>query len=125
MPTLDHLIVRVRDAEETVEFWARYLGVTLEGVDGPFHVVRVSDSLTIQLAPWGTEGNEHFAFSLTPDAFETSFARLREDGIPFGDSFHTVGNQQGPGSEHGARGPGPTVYFFDPNRHLLEIRTYA
>jgi catechol 2,3-dioxygenase-like lactoylglutathione lyase family enzyme len=125
MLALDHLIVRVRDAEETVAFWARYLGIVPEGVDGPFHVVRVSESTTIQFAPWGTEGNEHFAFALAPGDFDASFARLREDGIPFGDSFHDVGNQQGPGTESGARGPGRTVYFFDPNRHLLEIRSYT
>ena len=29
------------------------------------------------------------------------------------------------GTETGARGPGKTIYFFDPSRHLLEIRCYA
>jgi hypothetical protein len=35
-----------------------------------------------------------------------------------------VGSNEGPGEEVGARGPAPTVYFYDPNKHLLEIRTY-
>lgn len=122
---LDHLIVRVNDAAETVAFWTRILGATAEGEVGPFSVVRLSDSLTIQLAPWGTGGNEHFAFALAPDEFEQAFARIREAGIPYGDSFHDVGNMKGPGSEAGARGDGKAVYFFDPNKHLLEIRTYA
>jgi hypothetical protein len=30
----------------------------------------------------------------------------------------------GPGEESGARGLAPTLYFNDPNNHLLEIRTY-
>lgn len=29
-----------------------------------------------------------------------------------------------PGVEDGAHGPAPTVYCNDPNRHLIEIRTY-
>jgi len=45
-------------------------------------------------------------------------------GIPYGDSFHAVGNMQGPGDEPGSKGPGKAVYCFDPDRHLIEIRHY-
>ena len=44
--------------------------------------------------------------------------------MPFGDSFHSVGNMEGPGEEAGARGLGPTLYLFDPNGHLVELRHY-
>ena len=40
------------------------------------------------------------------------------------DSFHAVGNNVGPGDETGARGMGKAVYFFDPDKHLVEIRHY-
>ncbi len=33
--------------------------------------------------------------------------------------------RKGPGTEVGARGAAPTLHFFDPNRHLIEILTYA
>ena len=124
-PKLDHTIVRVNDADETVSFWTRFLGVSDEGQSGPFRVVRVTPDTTIQFAPWGTEGNEHFAFALEPEEFDAAFARLREAGIPYGDSFHAVGNMKGPGMESGARGMGKAVYFLDPNRHLIEIRAYG
>jgi len=78
-----------------------------------------------QLAPWGTTGYEHLAFSLPPKEFSDVFARIKERGIDFGDSFHSVGNNSGPGEEFGARGEGPTVYVYDPNKHLIEIRTYG
>jgi catechol 2,3-dioxygenase-like lactoylglutathione lyase family enzyme len=124
MPTaLDHLIVRVKDAEESVAFWTEMLGLAAEGTVGPFSVVRVSETLTIQFAPWGTEGNEHFAFFMEPAEFDHAFERLKSSGIEYGDTFHEVGNMKGPGSENGARGEGKAVYFFDPNHHLLEIRT--
>jgi catechol 2,3-dioxygenase-like lactoylglutathione lyase family enzyme len=121
--SLDHLIVPVDDAAKTVAFWTRYLGVTHEGPDGPFEVLRVDATTIVQLAPHGTEGNRHYAFFLEPDEFDEAFARLRADGVPFGDAFDRVGHGEGPGRELGARGVGPTVYFFDPNHHLLEIRT--
>ncbi len=125
MPTqIDHVILKVNDARASVDFYARYLGFTHEGEDGPFSVLRVSEGFTLQLAPWGTSGGEHLAFAMTHAEFEAAFARLRESGIAYGDSFHAVGNQKGPGDESGARGMGKALYFFDPNKHLIEIRHY-
>ena len=124
MAQLDHTIVLVNDVEETTAFWTRYLGVVDEGSEEPFRVLRVTPELTIQLAPWGTEGNAHFAFALPPAEFDATLARLRADGVPFGDSFHAADNGRGPGREGGARGMAKAIYFLDPNRHLLEIRAY-
>lgn len=122
-PRFDHTIVRVNDLEESVSFWVEHLGLTDAGRDGPFAVLRIDEGSQIQLAPWGTEGNEHFAFAFEPAEFDRLFAKIREAGIPFGDRFDASANMQGPGSESGARGEGRTVYFLDPNRHLLEIRS--
>ena len=52
-------------------------------------------------------------------------ARVLAAGLDHGPSFDAVGSNRGPCIEVGARGPAPTLYFFDPNRHLIEIRTYA
>jgi len=121
---LDHLILPVHDAAESVVFYTDIVGMTYDGEDGPFSVVRVSPELTVLLAPWGTEGGMHLALALSQADFDRTFDRVREAGIEFGDSFHSVGNMRGPGDEDGARGPGKAVYFFDPNKHLIEIRTY-
>jgi catechol 2,3-dioxygenase-like lactoylglutathione lyase family enzyme len=121
---LDHLILRVNDARESVDFYTRVLGFGHEGERAPFSVIRVNDALTLQLAPWTTPGGEHLAFALTRAEFDEIFRRVREAGIDYGDSFHAVGNKQGPRDEEGARGPGKTLYFFDPNKHLIEIRHY-
>jgi hypothetical protein len=64
------------------------------------------------------------AFALLAPEFDATFARIRSAGIPFGDTYHDAANMRGPGIESGARGPGETVYLFDPNAHLLEIRRY-
>ena len=124
MATIDHLILNVNEIPASVEFYTRVLGFKLEGEDGPFTVIRVSDDFTLQLAPWGTKGNEHYAFALSRRDFDEAFARIKLARIPYGDSFHSVGNNSGPGNETGARGPAPTLYLNDPSNHLIEIRTY-
>jgi len=124
MAAIDHLILNVNDVDASVDFYVNVLGFTLEGTDGPFTVIRVSEDFTLQLAPWGTKGNEHLAFALTPEEFDKAFALVKQKGIAYGDSFHSVGNNSGPGIETGARGLAPTLYMFDPNKHLIEIRTY-
>lgn len=120
--TLDHLILAVNDAAASVAFYVRVLGLVHEGQRGPFEVLRVTPDLVLQLAPWGTKGGQHLAFALDAAAFDAAFARLRADGISYGDSVHDVGNMKGPGLEGGARGDEPALYFFDPSQHLLEVR---
>jgi hypothetical protein len=78
----------------------------------------------IQLAPWGTKGGEHLAFALTRDEFEQVFRRVRAAAIEYGDAFDAVGNMRGPGRADGARGATHSLYFFDPNRHLIEVAYY-
>jgi catechol 2,3-dioxygenase-like lactoylglutathione lyase family enzyme len=124
MATIDHLILNINDVTASIDFYVNVLGFALEGNDGPFTVLRVNQDFTLLLAPWGTEGNEHVAFALSRDDFDKTFARLKEEKIPYGDSYHSVGNNSGPGVESGARGSAPTLYMNDPNNHLIEIRTY-
>ena len=124
MTTIDHLILNVNEVDASVEFYVNVLGFKLEGQDGPFTVLRVSDDFILLLAPWGTGGNEHLAFALSRVEFDRAFGAVKEKGIPYGDSFHSVGTNTGPGIESGAKGLGPTLYMNDPNKHLIEIRTY-
>jgi catechol 2,3-dioxygenase-like lactoylglutathione lyase family enzyme len=121
---LDHLILAVNDLDATVRFFTDVLGLGCEGTSDPFTVIRVSAGLTLQLAPWGTTGGQHLAFAMPRAEFDTTFSRIRAGGIRYGDSFHDVGNMRGPGREDGARGPAASLYVFDPNQHLIEIRHY-
>jgi catechol 2,3-dioxygenase-like lactoylglutathione lyase family enzyme len=122
---LDHMILPVADLEQSISFYSEILGCAYEGEQEPFSVIRVTPELTLQLAPWGTEGGAHLAFALPRAEFDEAFDRVKAAGIPYGDSFHAVGNMQGPGNEPGSRGDGEAVYFFDPNQHLIEIRHYG
>ena len=124
MASIDHIILKVNDLDASKSFYTEILGFEFEGMDGPFAVIRVNPEFQIQLGPWGTSGFEHYAFAVTRGEFEAIFERVRAAGIEFGPSFHSVGTNTGPGEETGARGLAPTLYFNDPNNHLLEIRWY-
>jgi catechol 2,3-dioxygenase-like lactoylglutathione lyase family enzyme len=125
MTKLDHIILKVNDLQASVAFYTQILGFAREGIDGPFTIIRVSPEFQIQVAPWGTQGGEHYAFAVSQADFEQIFARIKSAGIAYGPTFDSVGSNKGPGEESGACGPGPTLYFNDPNKHLLEIRCYG
>ena len=125
MTKLDHIILKVNDLEASVHFYTQIMGFSNDGVDGPFTVIRVNEHFLMQLAPYGTPGLEHYAFAVSSSDFNSIFARVKDAGIDYGPTFDSVGTNTGPGVETGAQGPGPTLYFHDPNKHLIEIRTYT
>jgi catechol 2,3-dioxygenase-like lactoylglutathione lyase family enzyme len=122
--SLDHIILKVNDLKASISFYTEVMGFSLQGTDGPFTVLRAGPDFQLQLAPWGTPGFEHYAFCVSKSEFEEIFERVKAGGIAFGPSFDTVGLNTSPGEESGARGIAPTLYFNDPNQHLIEIRTY-
>jgi catechol 2,3-dioxygenase-like lactoylglutathione lyase family enzyme len=121
---LDHIILKVNDLDTSVAFYTGVMGFSAAGKDGPFTVISAGPDLQIQLAPWGTPGFEHYAFAVSKREFDEIFSRIKAAGIAYGPTFDSVGTNTGPGEEAGARGIAPTLYFNDPNKHLLEIRTY-
>jgi catechol 2,3-dioxygenase-like lactoylglutathione lyase family enzyme len=124
MAKLDHIILKVNDLETSIDFYTRIMGFANQGTDGPFTIIRTADDFQMQLAPWGTPGFEHYAFAVSKREFEDIFQRIRDAEIEYGPTFDSVGTNSGPGKESGARGDAPTLYFNDPSRHLIEIRTY-
>lgn len=124
MAELDHLILDVTDPAASLAFYTSILGFTDDGRDGPFTVVRVSPTCTLLLARRATHGGQHLAFAMSRAELDATWQRIRAAAIPFGDAFNTIGSGRGPGNELGARGPGDTIYVFDPDRHLIEIRCY-
>jgi catechol 2,3-dioxygenase-like lactoylglutathione lyase family enzyme len=121
---LDHLILMVNDRETSIDFYTAILGLRHEAEREPFSMLRVTPGFVIQIAPWGTSGGEHLAFAMSRQEFDAVFERIKKAGVAYGDRFDAVGNMQGPGDEAASKGMGKAVYFFDPNKHLIEIRHY-
>ena len=125
MPTvLDHTIVPVRDRAEAVQFYTRIFGFEDLGEVGPFLAVRVNDTFNLDFRDSDDFRSIHYAFAMDSAEFDAAFARVRESGIPYGDSPMDIANMKGPGMTMGAKGQGKAVYFKDPSDHVLEIKTY-
>ncbi|CAJ0744314.1 hypothetical protein R16034_04334 [Ralstonia edaphis] len=123
MIVLDHTILRVRNAARAVDFYTQVLGFAHEGQMGPFDVVRVNDTFTLDLREVDELQSEHLAFSMDRALFDTIHARLVERGIAYGGSpFDRRSGQVG--QSFGARGMAASIYFDDPDGHALEIRAY-
>ncbi|MEX0666427.1 MAG: VOC family protein [Acidimicrobiia bacterium] len=121
---LDHLVLAVNVLDESLAFYTGILGLERDGEDGPFTVVRVTPDFVLLVAPWGTEGGQHLAFSMSAAEFGDTFQRIKDAGLAYGDDPHAADNMHDPGDETGAHGLGTTLYVNDPNNHLIEIRHY-
>lgn len=124
MADLDHTIVCSTDREAAVAFYRDVLGFDHAGRSGSFEVIKVNDRLSLDLVEAEECSSRHFAFVLDPDDFDETFARVRASGTPFGDGPSRYANGRGPGRSTGTRGVTWSVYFADPDGHLLEILTY-
>ncbi len=123
MIALDHTIVRVSDLVESVAFYVTVLGFQHLGWAAPFHVIRVNESLTLDLMHENPADRGHLAFSMDRATFDALHDRLIQANIPFGGQ--PFERQAGPpGKALGAKGTADALYFFDPSGHNLEIRTY-
>ncbi len=121
MAEIDHMILRVRDAAQSIRFYEDVLGFRHEGRAGPFEVLRVSEGFTLDLLAQAPDQQLHLAFRLDPDHFERVMVQLRERRIPFGGN-HMDRSGSPPQPQFGARGLAPACYFEDPDGHNLEIR---
>ena len=122
MATVNHLILKVNDLDASVAFYASVLACVLNR-QPPLSSGWVP-ALSSSLRPGARPGREHYAFAVSRAEFERIFSQLKAAGIAYGPTFDSVGSDSRPGQESGTRGLAPTIYFNDPNQHLLEIRTY-
>lgn len=119
---IDHLILRVRDAKVSVNFYRRLLGLGYEGSAAPFEVLRVNDGSTLDLLAEAPKDPMHLAFCLDRSAFEGVRERLQAMAVPFGGGPFVRDGRSA--AQWGARGRAEALYFFDPDRHNIEVRTY-
>ena len=126
---MDHIVLRVSDAERSLNFYTEVLGLASERVDQwrnrevRFPSVRINGDTIIDLfefdqTPIGKDGNknqDHFCVVIQ----KTDMERLKE-------SFESIGVeiQAGPGKRWGSHGDGISLYVYDPDDNVVELRHY-
>lgn len=118
MIELNHTIVPSHDKVKSAQFYARILGIKLEGEVAHFIAVRVNESLTLDFDNAVDFKSHHYAFKVSDDKFDEIFNQIRSESIPYGSGPYHLDDMKVSFESDGRR-----VYFCDPNGHILELLT--
>ena len=117
---IDHIVLTVADIERSVAFYARVLGMQAVSFGNGRRALRFGQQ-KINLQTLGMEPRNHAAVGAGDVCLITDWptarvlARLAAEGVPV---------LEGPVTKSGAQGPIESVYFNDPDGHLIEVSRY-
>ena len=126
---MDHIVLRNKDVEESLRFYSEVLGLQAERVDRwrageiPFPSARINADTIIDFfgseqVPIGKEGiknQDHFCMVIEPTDMEELKNKFVEMGVAI---------QAGPGKRWGSHGDGISLYIYDPDDNVVELRHY-
>jgi catechol 2,3-dioxygenase-like lactoylglutathione lyase family enzyme len=118
-PTIDHVAVPAHDPERAAAFLARALGVVgvvPDGPDGDMFAVPLAAGRVLFVGSPDPPGH-HIAFRVGEDDVAAVVARLRADGVAFGNDPEHPDN----GEAWDPLGGAGRVYFASPDGHLFEV----
>ena len=114
---IDHIVLTVADIERSVAFYARVLGMQAVSFGNGRRALQFGQQ-KINLQTLGMEPRNHAAVGAGDVCLITDWptarvlARLAAEGVPV---------LEGPVMKSGAQGPIESVYFNDPDGHLIEV----
>ena len=126
---MDHIVLRNKDVEESLRFYTEVLGLQAERVDKwrageiRFPSARINADTIIDFfgsdqEPIGKEGiknQDHFCMVIDPTDMEELKNKLEAMGGAI---------QTGPGKRWGSHGDGISLYIYDPDDNVVELRHY-
>ena len=126
---MDHIVLRNKDVEESLRFYTEVLGLQAERVDRwrageiRFPSARINADTIIDFFgsdqdPIGKEGiknQDHFCMVIEPTDMEELKNKFEEMGVAI---------QAGPGKRWGCHGDGISLYIYDPDDNVVELRHY-
>ena len=126
---LDHIGLQVKDVEAALRFYSELLGLKTERVDEwrkgeiGFPSVRLNADTLIdfflsekKVDNANKEINQdHFCLVIEPTNMENLKTKLEELGVRIYD---------GPGKRWGAHGDAISLYMYDPDQNVVELRCY-
>ena len=126
---LDHIVLRVRDVETSLRFYTQVLGMPAERVEqwrageirfpsARLNADTIIDFFASDQKPIGREGaknQDHFCMVIEPTDMEELKANFEGIGVDI---------QAGPGKRWGSHGDGISLYIYDPDDNVVELRHY-
>jgi len=127
---MDHIVLRVKDVDKSLHFYTEVLGLKPERVEQfkagavRFPSVRLNDDTIIDLFPSpdmepidrnAPRNQDHFCMVIEPTDLDTLKREFQAMGIEI---------QAGPGPRWGAHGNGTSLYLYDPDDNIIELRYY-
>ena len=126
---MDHIVLRTRDVEESLRFYTEVLGLQPERVEqwraGEIRfpsarlnadtIIDFFGSDNIPLGKDGPKNQDHFCMVIDYTDMEELKARFEDAGIEI---------QAGPGKRWGSHGDGISLYIYDPDDNVVELRHY-
>ena len=126
---MDHIVLRVKDVEESLRFYTQVLGMPAERVDQwrageiRFPSARINadtiiDFFAADQEPIGREGaknQDHYCMVIEKTDMEALKAKFEGLGVDI---------QAGPGKRWGSHGDGISLYIYDPDDNVVELRHY-
>jgi glyoxylase I family protein len=125
---IDHLVLRVRDLERSIEFFNRVLGCEVVKRRDDLGLVHLRagasmiDLISVD-GPIGSKGGaapgkegknlDHLCLRIEPFDEAAILHHLEKYGLPRSDQAQI---------NFGAEGDGPSVYFLDPDENLIELK---
>lgn len=115
---LNHTIAPATDKWKSAKFLAAILGLEAGPQWAHFAPVRTSNGVTLDFADVAEFRRGHYAFLVSEEEFDAALSRVNSAGIPFYADFNRDGREK-ISHLYGGR----SLYFEDPDGHLLEIIT--
>ena len=126
---MDHIVLRCRDVERSLRFYNEILGLKLERVElwregkVRFPSARLNDDTIIDLFASdqepifkdGARNQDHFCMVIEPTDLEEVKTKFEAIGVEI---------QAGPGQRWGSHGDGTSLYIYDPDDNVVELRHY-
>ncbi len=126
---MDHIVLRCQDVEKSLRFYHELLGLKLERVElwregkVRFPSARLNDDTIIDLfatkqtpiARDGLRNQDHFCMVIEPTDMNELKAKFEAMGVEI---------QSGPGTRWGSHGDGTSLYIYDPDNNVVELRHY-
>ena len=126
---MDHIVLRNRDVETSLKFYVEVLGLKPERVEqwragevrfpsARLNADTIIDFFASDQEPTGKEGaknQDHYCMVIEPTDMEELKNRFEAMGVEI---------QAGPGKRWGSHGDGTSLYIYDPDDNVVELRHY-